>query len=435
MDTSNFDQLVQSKTFVDKTLMIKEVFMSPHHTNLILAPRKFGKTSNINMIKRFCEVEVDENGNPKDKTLTTSYATFKSKHFKIFKDEAFANEHLASYPVLHLDYSSLQNIDSYEHLIEKLIVLISTTFAEHSYLLKNESLWAGFEKGLFQSYVSAKNNHKDHNTHILTSLKWLVEILHKHFNRKVLVLIDEFDACVYSAIFKDSKGIDKILQLMIEIDGNLLRQNDLVSKVILTGSLKVHRQDMNKDICTYHFLEDHPFSPFYGLTKNELDTLLSKLVGNCGEKYELLKYILSYYGSYKIYGENSSVTEIYNIWSVINYALQRKHTTDYLVGPENLLGFKTIFKAQKVKEQLQALLLGENVNLDRKLPFNEEDFRTLNYIVKSYISPPSGVEVFLRLLYSFGYLTQVKENDGITIEEFKIPNNETYDELMRYTPC
>ncbi|XP_054258406.1 uncharacterized protein LOC128983217 [Macrosteles quadrilineatus] len=434
MDTTNFDELANSKTFIDKTLMIKEVFKSPHHTNLILAPRKFGKTSNMNMIKRFCEIEVDENGNSIDKTLASSYNLFKSKNLKIFRDEAFVKDHFSSYAVLHLDYSTLQNIDSYDQLMEMLIVLISKTYSEHKYLLNNESLWDGFEKGLFQSYVSAQENHKDHNTHILTSLKWLCEILHKHFGKKVLVLIDEFDAYVYSAIFNDSKGIDKIMKLMIEIDGYLLKPNDHITKVLLTGTLKIFREDMDEDIRTYHFLENHPFSPYYGVTRNDLDNVLSKLVGNCGEKYKLLNFIMSYYGNYKIYSEDDTVTEIFNMWPAINYAITGAQPVDYFVGEHLLPGFKKIFRAQQIKEELQALILGEARPVERFAAFKEDDIRTLNYITKSYICPPSGDKVFLRLLYSFGYLTQVKNDEGMLLEEFRVPNNETESELMRYTP-
>ncbi|KAK0169019.1 hypothetical protein PV327_002768 [Microctonus hyperodae] len=153
--------------YVDKTMFIKELLSDGHV--LITAPPCFGKTLNMDMVRRFIEIEVDDNGEPIElkRNETTKILEDKqenSKNFKYFKgkkifiDKQFMSKHFGQYPTIFVDFRNVHG-DTFREVLVKLREAVNDAFLVHAYLTKS-SLWdsPGFEKETFLKYVSTEKS-------------------------------------------------------------------------------------------------------------------------------------------------------------------------------------------------------------------------------------------------------------------------------------
>lgn len=130
---TDFAQLVKTKLFVDKTWMIRQVF-SRSSRILITAPPRFGKSTNIDMIKRFLEIEVDLTHKTKPVPATNNYKLFIENNLKICRDKEFFQEHFGKHPVVHVDFAPLSYARDFTDMLDALRTVISKSFEQHSYL-------------------------------------------------------------------------------------------------------------------------------------------------------------------------------------------------------------------------------------------------------------------------------------------------------------
>ncbi|KAK0071894.1 hypothetical protein PV326_000692, partial [Microctonus aethiopoides] len=156
-----YDHHYNKPFYVDKTLLIKELFEIKHV--LITAPSRFGKTLNMDMVRRFVEIELDEDGKPIELDVDEDKRCLKeiqprSKNFKLFqgknisKEKEIVFEHFGKYPTLYVDFSSVQESD-YEQNLAEIRWTIHWAFVKHAYLLES-TLWSrpGFNKETFMKY-------------------------------------------------------------------------------------------------------------------------------------------------------------------------------------------------------------------------------------------------------------------------------------------
>ena len=131
--TSDFAKLVKTTLFVDNTLMIKDIF-SESSRILITAPQQFGKSVNMDMMKRFLEIEMD-GGMPKAVRKTTeNYKLFRDNKLRICNYKKFFKKHFGQNPVIHIDLQPLSKVHSYEELLQAFGTIILESFNQHRYL-------------------------------------------------------------------------------------------------------------------------------------------------------------------------------------------------------------------------------------------------------------------------------------------------------------
>jgi hypothetical protein len=436
MDSSDFAQVVKTSHFVDKTPFIKDIFLSAK-VNMVAAPRKFGKSTNLDMIKRFLEIEMDTDGQPMNTTATSNYKVFVENNLEITKDKHFFNEHFGKHPVIYINFSSLKTIDNYKEMLKEFRKIVTNTFAYHTYLVKNASIWKNeAEKDSFVKYIIRPKSKELKLEDLPFVFKWLSQLLHKRFGRKPVVLIDECDAFVYPLIFKSTKDLGRISRFIMKMEESLLVSNEHIDRGLMTGVLNTYRGALADDIYDYHFLEDFQFSLYYGLTEDDLNLLLERLVTDNIERANLKKSIDVFYGGYKIYNKNctltNSYTNIYCIWSVIYLITHHHYMINYLCIPEYYDQFKNIFRHPKIIEEVNDLLEGKQVHLDLREPFYKEDILEINSIVKNGNNSNVRKVTVPHLLYNFGYLTPVVDNNGFSVGKYKLANKETNHELKNY---
>ncbi|KAK0073181.1 hypothetical protein PV326_013680, partial [Microctonus aethiopoides] len=196
---SFYEKYYNQPFYVDKTLLIKELFKKKHV--LITAPSRFGKSLNMDMMRRFVEIEVDAEGYPiklevdkKNRCLKEVQPT--SRNFKMFqgknisKEKKVMFEHFGEYPTIYVDFSEMTG-DTFEEMVDDLKMIINQAFQEHHYLQHNPWwVYSRYNKKTFMKYYDTAECMSLSLVEIKAGLTILSGILHDYYNREVFVFID-----------------------------------------------------------------------------------------------------------------------------------------------------------------------------------------------------------------------------------------------------
>lgn len=429
--TADFSNIVKTKYLVDKSMLIKDFFDDTTGV-LATAPRRFGKSVNIDMSKRFFEIEVDDDGNEKiNKADTANYKLF--TNLKIYKNHRqFFNEHFGKYAVIHIDYSPLNTVESYEDMFQKFRDVLNQTFRQHEYLKNVKNLWSGpVNLTTFTKYTDTRLVNATDVADIVEGLPYLAHLLHAHFKKPVIVLIDEYNAFVDSPLFGSIKDMDAIITFIRSITCELLKYTDShITKIFITGILRITGKSLSPleaDVKHYPFLRNHKYCQYYGITGDELEELLVRRTNNNQTEINNLRSdINSYYKAYKVLGQK---TEIYSIWSILHY-LETKILKRYWAQAEYLRRF---FSRRDFKEEIRQLLQNGAVIINISTALSTDDILTLKRIYDSPESDASGdvYQPFFQFLFELGYLSKqdVPMNDEEKHLIVELPNSEIKREL------
>jgi hypothetical protein len=197
--------LLDSDVFVDKSLLIKEVLEDSGKIILITRPRRWGKSLNMDMVRRFLEIEIDEQGNPLPIEQQDNIKLFTGGTIDVGFDETKTLQPLkialhkniikrqGQFPVLFITFKSVAG-STYEAIEAGIKTQLRNLFRTHSYLIDSAKL-KQYEKDDCAIYLSNEITTEQ----IKNSLSLLTKLLYKHYNRKVWVLIDEYDTPINSA--------------------------------------------------------------------------------------------------------------------------------------------------------------------------------------------------------------------------------------------
>ena len=285
---SDFKELIEEDFYYfDKTKFIDEIVKDGAKVKLFARPRRFGKTLNMSMLKYFFDIkEAEENRK-----------LFKDLYIE--KTENFKEQ--GQYPVIFLSLKDLKAI-TWEEMERKIIITLSDFFSEYEYLL-NELTGVSFEN--LKNIIYKKSTIDD----LTTTLKFLTKILYEKYNKKVVVLIDEYDSPLVSAYingyYERAKNFFKTFY------STVLKDNSYLQMGVLTGIIRVIKAGIFSDLnnlSTYTILSD-VYTDSYGLTEEEVE----KSLKDYGIEAEISK-VKDWYDGYK-FGDS----EVYNPWSIINF--------------------------------------------------------------------------------------------------------------------
>ncbi|WP_250310877.1 AAA family ATPase [Rickettsia endosymbiont of Oedothorax gibbosus] len=281
--------LLNSDVFVDKSLMIKELLEDSGEVILITRPRRWGKSLNMNMLQKFFEIEVDERGmslaeegrvNNKLFTGGTVDLGFdETKELKPLKiaSDASSMKRQGQFPVILLNLKDVKG-SSYQEIELSIKDQVIELFASHHYLnhhvTEDTGLLNNAQKEKLRRYFDGKLEKND----LKNSLSFLSEVLYKHFNQKVYILIDEYDTPINSSYieFGDKlKEFDDVLKIFRGMFGSSLKTNPYLEKGVITGILRVAKANLFSDLnnVSEYSLLDEKYSKFYGFTQAEVDEL------------------------------------------------------------------------------------------------------------------------------------------------------------------
>ncbi|ASG29904.1 hypothetical protein CBG60_00520 [Fusobacterium animalis] len=285
---SDFKHLIEEDFYYfDKTKFIDEIIKDGAQVKLFTRPRRFGKTLNMSMLKYFFDIKKAEENRKLFKNLY------------IEKTENFKEQ--GQYPVIFLSLKDLK-ATTWEEMERKIIIILSDFFSEYEYLL-NELTGISFEN--LKNIIYRKADIDE----LTTTLKFLTKILYEKYNKKVVVLIDEYDSPLVSAYingyYKKAKNFFKTFYSIVLKDNNYLQMG------ILTGIIRVIKAGIFSDLnnlSTYTILSDN-YTDSYGLTEEEVE----KSLKDYGLEYEISK-VKDWYDGYR-FGNS----EVYNPWSILNF--------------------------------------------------------------------------------------------------------------------
>ena len=376
---SDFKHLIEEDFYYyDKTKFIDEVIKDGAQVKLFTRPRRFGKTLNMSMLKYFFDIkEAEENRK-----------LFKNLYIE--KTENFREQ--GQYPVVFLSLKDLK-ATTWEEMQEKIVVTLSDFFSEYQYLLKelNENDTDKFKKVLRE---------EANLSNLGTTLKFLTKILYEKYNKKVVVLIDEYDSPLVSAYINGYYG--KAKDFLKTFYSTVLKDNNYLQMGILTGIIRVIKAGIFSDLNnlrTYTILSD-VYTDSYGLTEEEVE----KSLKDYGIEQEISN-VKDWYDGYR-FGDS----EVYNPWSILNF-LQDKELRAYWVDTSGNDLINDVLK-KITKDTVRAL----------ERLFNGEGLRQ-NISGTSDLSKLLNENELWELLLFSGYLTieeKVDEDNYI----LRLPNKE-----------
>ena len=384
---SDFKHLIEEDFYYfDKTKFIEEVIKDGSQVKLFARPRRFGKTLNMSMLKYFFDIENKEENKEIFKDLY------------IEKTEAFKEQ--GQYPVIFLSLKDLK-ASTWEEMEEKITIILSELFSEYNYLI-NELVETDSDK--FKKIINENAN----LSNLGRSLKFLTKILYEKYNKKVVVLIDEYDSPLVSAYINGY--YEKAKDFFKTFYSTVLKDNSYLQMGVLTGIIRVIKAGIFSDLnnlSTYTILSD-VYTDSYGLTEEEVEKSLKYY----GIEQEISN-VKDWYDGYK-FGDS----EVYNPWSILNF-LRFKELRAYWVDTSGNDLIKDVLKkiTKNTIEALERLFNGEG------LKQNISGTSDLSKLL-------SEDELWELMLFS-GYLT-VEEKIDHKNYVLRLPNKEI-KELFRDT--
>lgn len=440
------DLVTKSDVFVDKSLFIKEILEDPAEAILITMPRRWGKSLNLDMLKRFLSVQVDKDGKIIDLKITNNYKLFAGgeidldfdntnylKALKISTDD-FCIKRQGQYPVIHIDFKDCKGSDVNE-IKGTLQSELYKTVAKFSYLKNSEKEYE--ISTIKDAYLKLAEDIKLGN--FKHSLKELSALLHAHHGKKVWILIDEYDAAANKAYLEfsteEAKQVSGLFRGTFE---SAFKGNEHLEKGVMTGVQYIVKSGMLSGLnnLTRYNVTDTKYSQYYGINQQEMDYLLKAF--NIDLESDKATGIQNWYNGYQekdINTENDYINK-YNIWSVVNYLnayADSKYTPfkSYWEKSGSVSEFlNNIFVNKSFKQAIENLTNGYSISIgEPKTDFDINDFKNLKEI-KDNINVINLTESGLNLIYSYlfitGYFT-MNENG-----QLKFPNKEIQKEMSNY---
>jgi len=285
-----FEKLVtESSIFVDKSLFIEEIINSQDEVTLITMPRRWGKSSNLEMLKKFLEIQVDENGKViEDKKETLNYKLFAGGEIQIkqgFTEQTItiktskliekipqALNYQGQYPVILIDFKDCKGSNA-DDIRSKVYAKIIETVRNFSYLKDSGKSYKETTVGL--EYKNLLNKTKTDSFE--TIIKDLSTLLHTYHGEKVWILVDEYDASANHAYREfDDKAAKKVADLFRGIFEPSLKGNDSLKKGILTGVQYIVQSGMLSGLnnLSKYNMTNKKYSQYYGINPQEMELLL-----------------------------------------------------------------------------------------------------------------------------------------------------------------
>ena len=294
-DFKSFNQ--KNYYYVDKTLMIKDIIDNQVLVTLFTRPRRFGKTLNLSMIKYFFEKTNEDN-------------SYLFKDLNIWKAGAKYREYQGKYPVINLDFKSVEGL-SWKEAYKKARIMISNEYIRHEYLLNGEIL-SEDEKNLYNRLKSL--NFEADETECIYSIKNLCVYLERYYKQKPIILIDEYDVPLQRAYLNDyyKEAINFFRGLLQDA----LKTNNSLEFAVMTGCLRISKESIFTGLnnLKINSILDTDYAEHFGFLQKEVEEVVQYY--NLEEKREEIK---EWYDGYQFGAKN-----IYNPWSILYISSKSK---------------------------------------------------------------------------------------------------------------
>ena len=377
--------------YVDKTKLIEKLINNCGKVNIFTRPRRFGKSLNMSMLKCFFEIGTDID-------------LFDNLY--ISSNKELCKKYMGKYPVISLTLKDIEGLN-FNEAFKRFSELIGHEANRFDFLLDSDKLSSN-DKERYGSLIALNNGKYSMNKRTLVnSLELLSSLLYKHYNQRVIILIDEYEAPLYKAF--NNGYYDEMVSLIMSMYANALKGNEALEFAVLTGCLRLPQKIIYGGFNNFRYLSilDFRFNDTFGFSENEVKELLAYY--NQDDYFEETK---KWYDGYR-FGD----VDIYCPWDVINYVDLLNISSNKTPQPfwintsSNDLVKRFIYMAdKKTRDDIERLVAGEVIEkeIHQELTYDEID---------------KSIDNLWSVLFTTGYLTQVGVNeDGFF--KLKIPNEE-----------
>ena len=379
----NFEKLIQEDFYyVDKTGMIAELLENWSEVNLFTRPRRFGKSLNMSMLKTFFEIGCDKN---------------LFQELKISEEKELCKEYMGQFPVISISLKGVEGLD-FESAKEGLAYIIGKE-AMRFYFLKDSPHLTEEEKDIYQGYIATEKGGFTIGSDaekLVTAVNGLSSMLEKHYGKKVILLIDEYDVPLDKAF--QYGYYEEMVSFIRNFLGNALKTNPSLYFAVLTGCLRISKESIFTGLNNLKVMSitNVQFEEYFGFTDSEVKEMLNY--------YGLIDHFDSMKAWYDGYRFGNQ--DVYCPWDVLSHcdnlrANPNARPEDYWSNTSgNAIVRRFIDLANgKTKDEIERLIAGETIlkEINQELTYGELD---------------NSIENLWSVLFTTGYLTQRGMADG-----------------------
>lgn len=360
--------------YIDKTGLIADILEKSAEVTLITRPRRFGKTLGMSMLENFFDIRKD------------SRVLFDG--LVIAKNRELCGKWMNQYPTIFISFRQVDGL-TFSDAYGQLVYEIGLLYREHDELLTSETLDEQ-EKSLF---CRIRDRQAD-RTDVLRSIQLLIWMLNRHYHKKVILLIDEYDVPVAKA---NSNGYYKEMLDVMKGLMQALKDNENLQCAVITGCLKIAKESIFTG--TNNFVSDtimnSRFNEYFGFVQSEVNRLLED-ADLSGRAESIRKWYDGYH-----FGDS----DVYCPWDVMNYLLELQQNPEakpasYWKNTSDNAVIRSFidYAGGNITKKLETLMAGGCIvqRVDENL--------TYDYL-------HSSEENLWSLLYLTGYLTKARESD------------------------
>ena len=343
----DFEGIIEGNYFyVDKTHFLREWWENGDSVTLITRPRRFGKTLTMSMVERFFSVKYAGQGE-----------LFSG--LNIWEDEKY-RELQGTYPVINLSFAGIKGED-YEGTKVQICQVLANLYNQNAFL-KSSALLTEPELEYFER-ASRKMEEAD----MVISLHMLCDFMQRYYNKKVLLLLDEYDTPMQEAYIYGYW--EKFVSLIRKLFNSTFKTNPYLDRGIMTGITRVSKESIFSDLNNLEVVTttSNKYADSFGFTQEEVSDALCEF-GLSSQEEE----VRNWYDGFTF----GNRRDIYNPWSIINFLDERKFSTYWANTSSNGLVSTLIRQGSKdVKYIMEDLLDGGTLHtqIDEQIIFNQLD--------------------------------------------------------------
>lgn len=372
--------------YVDKTRLIEQLLLNWSEVTLFTRPRRFGKTLNMSMLKSFFDIGTDK-------------ALFDGLY--ISGNKELCDEYMGKFPVIFLSLKSVEGL-TYGEAFEAFVSIMGKEVTRLSFLADSDKL-TQIEQEQYKGLTIMKNGRLVFDKEkLISSLQLLSQLLYKHYGKKVVILIDEYDVPLDKAF--QNGYYKEMVSLIRGLFGQALKTNEFLQFAVLTGCLRISKESIFTGLNNFKVMSitDSRFDEQFGFTDTEVKKLLSDY--GMDSHFDEVK---EWYDGYH-FGK----ADVYCPWDVINHVdhlrddSEAKPQTYWINSSGNSLVRRLINRADSsTKDEIERLIAGEAIEkvIRQDLTYDEIE---------------NSIDNIWSVLFTTGYLTK--------IGEVKLPDSESY---------
>ncbi len=376
--------------YVDKTRLIEQLLLNWSEVTLFTRPRRFGKTLNMSMLKSFFDIGTDK-------------ALFDGLY--ISGNKELCDEYMGKYPVIFLSLKGVEGL-TYEEAFEAFVRIMGKEVNRVSFLADSDKL-TQIEREQYKGLTIMKNGRLAFDKEkLISSLQLLSQLLYKHYGKKTVILIDEYDVPLDKAF--QNGYYNEMVSLIRGLFGQALKTNEFLQFAVLTGCLRISKESIFTGLNNFKVMSitDSRFDEQFGFTDSEVMKLLSDY--GMDSHFDEVK---EWYDGYH-FGR----ADVYCPWDVINHADHLRDDSDakpqtyWINSSGNSLVRRLINRADSsTKDEIERLIAGEAIEkvIRQDLTYDEIE---------------NSIDNIWSVLFTTGYLTK--------IGEVKLPDSESYAYML-----